>query len=428
MPRSRRFLFSLLASALLASAAAANLDREIVLAPHSGTAREDAEIVRWQEAIRPAQAGASGATAENFERLGWAYIAKARRTLDAGFYVLAEKTAGVSGAEFGATPAAQFLRGHALHNLHRFAEAEEMARGLTVARGLPVDFALLSDVLVEQGKIAEAVAALQRFADSRPGAEASSRISHVRWLRGDLAGATAALEDAVRASSPREPENQAWLFMRLAALRLQAGDFAAALALADAVTARLSAYAPALLARGKAMLALGKKAEAIMALRMAAQLNPLPEYQWWLADAMRAAGREDEARATEKSIIERGERDDPRTLALFLATHGRDTARAVRLARADLTQRADVFSQDALAWALLANGEVGAADEAMRAALAEGTRDARLSLHAGEIARAAGRTEEARGHFLRAAESAGTLLPAERARLGARSVRVAAVE
>ena len=428
---SPRSFFVFAALAVFSRAAIPNLDREIVFAPHAGAAREDAEIVRWQQAIRPDQAGRAGASvagAEAFERLGWAYIAKARRTLDAGYYGLAERTAGVMVAEFGATPGANFLRGHALHNLHRFAEAEEIARGLTASRGLPVDFALLSDVLVEQGEVAEAIVALQRFAELRPGAEASSRISHVRWVRGDVNGAVAAMEDALRASSPREPENQAWLFVRLAMLRLQTGDHAAALALADTVIGRLSDYAPALLMHGKALLALGKKAEAILALRMAAELNPLPEYQWWLADSFRSGGREDEARSVEAQIVSRGAAADPRTLALFLATRGEDTAQAVRLARAELVQRADIFSQDALAWALFANGELAAAEVAMRAALAEGTRDARLSLHAGEIARAAGRTEEARGHFARALEGAGTLLPAERSRLGAGSVRVAAVE
>ena len=100
----------------------------------------------------------------------------------------------------------------------------------------------------------------------------------------------------------------------------------------------------------------------------------------------------------------------------------------MRLARAELAERAEVFSHDALAWALFADGDVAAADQAMRAALAEGTRDARLSLHAGEIAHAAGRTDEARGHFTRAWEAAGTLLPSERARLLAARARTAAAE
>ncbi len=56
-----------------------------------------------------------------------------------------------------------------------------------------------------------------------------------------------------------------------------------------------------------------------------------------------------------------GRVNDPRTFLLFLATRGKDTARAVDLAEAELEQRQDVFTQDALAWALTADGRVAEA-------------------------------------------------------------------
>ena len=49
-------------------------------------------------------------------------------------------------------------------------------------------------------------------------------------------------------------------------------------------------YAAALLARGRVLLAMKRTAEAVEALERAARLNPLPEYQWTLADALRASG------------------------------------------------------------------------------------------------------------------------------------------
>src|SRR5688572_12049269 len=90
---------------LSVAAAATNIDLEIILAPHAGAAREDREIVRWQE-----RAAASDAGAEVFERLAWAYIAKARHTLDAGYYKLAEKTVDVMDARFGASAESRLLR------------------------------------------------------------------------------------------------------------------------------------------------------------------------------------------------------------------------------------------------------------------------------------------------------------------------------
>ena len=408
-------LLGFLACAALACAAP-NLDREIILTPHSGPAREDSEIVRWQEKARATTAGA-----ETFERLGWAYVAKARRTLDAGFYKLAEKTADVMNAQFGSTAPAQRLRGHVLHNLHRFTVAEAIARDLVAKHESPAACALLSDVLMEEGRLGEAVAVLQRLTNLKPGAEAYTRIAHVRWLTGDLTGAIAAMELAARATSPEDAEAGAWILVRLSGFRLQAGEAGRALALADEARQHAADFAPALLARGRALVALGEIASAITALEQAAALNPLPEYQWWLADAYHSAGREADAAKVESALRARGASADPRTLALFLATRGEDAAQAVRLAREELAQRQDVLTHDALAWALARQGSVAAAEIAMSAALAEHTNDARLLLHAGEIARLAGRPEDARTYFAQARAAAATLTPSEAALLAQRA-------
>jgi len=403
-------------SLLTAVSFAAGFEREIILAPQAGAEREDVEIRRCQERV-----GAAGAKPEAFERLGWAFVAKARRTLDAGYYKLAEKTADAMDAQFGASAESRALRGGVLHNLHRFRETEALARQLVAERGAPEDFGLLSDALMEQGQLGEAVEVLQRMVNLKPGAAAYSRIAHVRWLKGDLHGAIAAMEMAARASRPEDGEPYAWMLARLSGFYLQAGEAMRALQLAEAAARRVAAFPPALLARGRALLALNETAAAIGALQRAAELNPLPEYQWWLADALRAAHRSDEAATVEAGLVARGEVSDPRTFALFLATRGRDSATAVRLAREELANRADVFTHDALAWALAANGELAAADGQMRAALAERTQDARLFFHAGVIARMRGARPEAEHFFAEATALAATLTPSERARLAAQA-------
>ncbi len=397
-------------SALVVTAVAAPFDREIVLTPHGGTALEDLEIARWQQ--RAETAGSH--RAETWLRLGWAYVAKARRTSDVGCYKLAEKTADVADAECGVTLESRLLRGHVLHQLHRFRAAEVVARELVRERGDIRDWALLSDVLVEQGRIAEGAAALQRMVDLKPGLEAFSRIAHVRWLTGDMRGAIDAAEQAVRASSPRQGESHAWAWARLSGFYLQAGETERALAAADTAMRTTTDYAPAELARGRALFAAGARERAVSALRRAVELNPLPEYQWWLADGLRALGRSAEAALVEAELVRRGENTDPRTLALFLATRGEDVATAVRLAQRELAERADVHSHDALAWALAASGNWSAAEDAMRTALAAGTRDPRLFLHAAEIARARGDRSAAETFYAQASESGAALLPSER--------------
>lgn len=388
----------------------------IVLTAQSGDEREDREIARWQQS-----AGAKHATAENFARLGWAFVAKARRTLDAGFYKLAEKTADAMDARFGVTLEARLLRGHVLHNVHRFRDAEAVARELVAARGAASDLGLLSDALMEQGKLAEAVPILQRMVNLKPGAEALGRIAHVRWLKGDLNGAIIAMEQAKQAAPAHDAETRAWTQVRLAGYYLQAGRTTESLAAADAAANLVRDYAPALLARGRAMVALGRGEEAIVALRRAVVLNPLPEYQWWLADTLRADGRGEEAVKIEAELRAHGESGDPRTLALFLATRAERDVTALRLARAELAERADAFSHDAVAWALVASGDFASAETEMRAALAEGTQDARLFWHAGEIALGRGERAAAAAYFARARPYADSLTPSERARLARRT-------
>ncbi len=389
-----------------------DLDREIVLAPHAGATAEDAAIRIAQDKVRGA--AAQGA---DFERLAWAYVAKARRTLDAGFHKLAEKTADVGDAQLGASVAMRVVRAHVLHNLHRFREAEAVAARLVAERGEPDDLALLSDALIEQGKISEGVAVLQRLVNARPGAPAFSRIAQVRWLTGDLAGATTAMESALRATTAGDAETRAWVLVRLSGFALQRGDAARALGLAAEAATRLADYAPAQLATGRALLALDRTADAIAPLGRAAELAPLPEYQWWLADALRAHGRDGEAATVEQRLLKRGAIEDPRTFALFLATRRLEPDVALRLARAELSDRSDAFSHDALAWAAWAAGDTEAAATSMRVALATGARDARLFLHAGVIALARGEAPAAQAHFTAARAMAATLTPSERAQL-----------
>jgi hypothetical protein len=110
--------------------------------------------------------------------------------------------------------------------------------------------------------------------------------------------------------------------------------------------------------RGRIQLVQDHTEEALTDLREAARLNPLPDYQWTLADALRTAGKADEAATVEALFDSRGAREDPRTFALYLATRGQRAEESLRLAREELAQRQDVFTYDALAWACFAVGRV----------------------------------------------------------------------
>ena len=101
-------------------------------------------------------------------------------------------------------PAALLLRGHALHQLHRFHEAEAIARTLVTKREFVLDYALLGDALMEQGRLAEAAAAYQKMIDLKPFYQSYTRAAHLRWLTGDLDGAIELTHKAIATASPAQ--------------------------------------------------------------------------------------------------------------------------------------------------------------------------------------------------------------------------------
>jgi tetratricopeptide (TPR) repeat protein len=222
---------------------------------------------------------------------------------------------------------------------------------------------------------------------------------------------------AVGVSGFHDAEAAAWANVRLALYELQAGLLPQASQHMAAALALQPQYPPALLTRGRMLLAEGKNAEAVASLAHAVQLNPLPEYQWGLIEALQAAHRAEEARAIETRLMQRGATNDRRTFALYLATTRRDVITALRLAEEELTVRADVFTLDTLAWALYAVGRYQEARTYSGRALAEGTQEARLFYHAGVIAAAVQEPEEAAHWLAKATAIRQMLWPSEREHL-----------
>jgi tetratricopeptide (TPR) repeat protein len=394
-----------------APAVAATFDNPLglVLTPQTGDSRTDKEISRLQQRI-----GEGGNVELWVERLGWAFVAKARESFDPGFYKLAEQCARSIEMRNSQSQEAMLLRAHVMQNLHRFKESETLARRLVRQRGLSFDYGLLGDVLMEQGKLGDAVEAYQQMMNLKPDLRAYARAAHMRWLKGDLEGAIEAMELAVSAASPSDTESAAWVNTRLAFYEFQAGRVNEAEQRCALALSLQNNYPPTLLLRGRILLGQGRFGEAVEALQRAVRLNPLPEYQWTLAEALRVAGKENEASQVEAQLCKRGASSDPRTLALYLATRHESPETALRLARAEFDSRGDVFSHDALAWSLAAAGNVTEAHNEMQRALVEGTQDARLFFHAAVIASRAGHSADPECWLRKASELSQLLLPSER--------------
>src|SRR6266700_4026294 len=384
----------------------------LVLTPLTDDGRTDREISRLQQQIR------DGRNLELWlEQLGWAFVAKARENFDPGFYKLAEQCAQCIEKRNPQSQEAMLLRGHVLHNLHRFKESETLARRLVEQRGLGFDYGLLGDALMEQGRLNDAVEAYQQMMNLKPDLHAYARAAHMRWLKGDLIGAIEAMQLAIAAASPQDAESAAWVNTRLGSYQFQAGDNNEARRTADIALTYQHDYAPALLLRGRIKLSEGKSDDATAQIQTATQLNPLPEYRWALADALREAGREGDALNIEQLLRQTGAADDPRTYALYLATRCQLPETAVRLTESELKERADIFTHDAAAWSLARAGRIDDALTHLGQALAEGTKDARLFFHAAVIHSKAGHKEEASRFFEQATRLTHLLLPSERQQL-----------
>ena len=384
----------------------------IALSPHAGTGRLDRDIQTAQRRVREALDPRSF-----LEQLGWLYVAKARATCDQGFYKLAEQCAFALEVAQPKSPEAMLLRGHVLNSFHRFAEAETMARELVKQRVVPFDYGLLGDALMEQGRVGDAVDAYQRMIDLKPDLQSYSRVAYVRWLKGDLDGAIEIAQLTARASSPLDSESASWAVTRLGLYYFQAGLLADAKAACEAALSYSVDYPAALLLKSRLLLSNEQIAEAVASAQRATDVNPLPEFQWTLADTLRLAGRPDDAARVEADLTRGGAQDDPRTLALFLATRGEQSDLAIELAQREFQSRADVFTHDALAWALAAAGRLEEARPHMEKALAEGTVDARLFLHAGVLEAKLGQTSSATSNLTKARALQRMLLPSEQKHL-----------
>ncbi|MEQ1852136.1 MAG: tetratricopeptide repeat protein, partial [Chthoniobacteraceae bacterium] len=293
---------------------------KLILVPHTGDTALDRRIRDAQEAIT-----AGHTPVGSLDRLGWLFVEKARVSSDPGFYKLAEQCALALDERSPGDFSAMLLRGHVLQNLHQFQQAEPLARKLVAGRGSPSDYGLLGDVLADLGRLDEAIAAYQSMMDLRPDSQAHARAAHVRWLKGDLTGATEAMRSAASAIGSRNAESAAWMNTRLAFFEFQSGDTSRAEAACASALECVTDFPPALLLRGRMQLAAGKATETVEDFRRAAKANPLPEYLWLLAESLRKAHREPEAIEVEAEMLSRRTADDPRTIALFLATRGEQT-------------------------------------------------------------------------------------------------------
>jgi tetratricopeptide (TPR) repeat protein len=202
------------------------------------------------------------------------------------------------------------------------------------------------------------------------------------------------------------PENVAWCLADLGQMLFKTGALDdAERAYRDAL-ALFPGYHHALAGIGRVLAAREQFKEALEAFRKAQSNAPLPEYAGWLARLYRRLGNEELARkqlamldAVDALGKAAGEVAN-RNLALAFVDLDYKTSRALDLARAELAIRRDVYTYDALSWALFKSGQYAEAASAMEKALSQNTPEPSFHEHASRIFEALGRREDAQRHRL----------------------------
>ena len=340
--------------------------------------------------------------------LGSAYLQRARETSDPTYYGKAEGVLDEALKRDPQSIEALIGKGTLALARHQFRDAlalGEQARALNPA--IARTYGVIADAQTELGMYDEAVQTLQLMVDMRPDLSSYSRISYARELHGDLAGAIAAMRQAVSAGGPAT-ENTLWVQVQLGNLYFNSGDLASAEEQYQQSLAQSPGYVYALAGLGRVRAAEGRYDQAIDLYNQAIARVPLPEFVIALGETQEALGRTADAarqyelvRAMEQLFTANGV-DTDLELALFDADHGRDPQATLALARAAYARRPSVKAADTLAWALFKAGQPAEARRYAGEALRLGTRDALTLYHAGLIAQAQGDEAAARNYLGRA--------------------------
>jgi tetratricopeptide (TPR) repeat protein len=373
-------------------------NRSLALASVPGDGVVAARIARLQTASK-----AAPGNADNWVRLGEYWVRKARESGDPGYFLNASASAALGLELVPSHRGALGVRAMVMLNQHRFDEARELAESiLREDRDDVKALGVLADALLELGETERSREAIDRMMRLKPDLPAYARASYMAWLHGRQDAALEAIRlgiDAAGAAADTEP--RAWALVQAADIFWHRGDYEGADAGYDMALGVLPDYAAARVGRGRVCLARGDAARAAEHFRLAFRRSPSVEVADLLQQALTLGGNEAEAEQALREAERRGAAE-PRALSLFYSARAIKSERALELARRERARRGDIYTEDALAWALYRAGAMADAAPVMARAVRHGTLDARLLFHHGAILVAGGKVDAGRAALRRA--------------------------
>ena len=345
-------------------------------------------IAQAQEAVKQNPKQPDG-----YNALSLALSRRARETSNPNYYEQAEeavrKSLEVAPANLGALKARAWL----LLGKHEFAQARQVA--LELNKRMPDDvlvYGFLTDANVELGSYEEAEKACNWMLKLRPGnIPGLTRAAFLRELFGDLDGAVEAMTKAYQAMPVAESEDRAWALTQIAHLKTMTGRTKDASQILEQALALFPGYHYALANLAKVRKAERKYDEAVSLLRRRYEAAPHAENLYDLAEALKLAGRKEEAAKAFKEFEAKalaeavGADNANRELIYYYADHAFEPVKALEIAEREYARRRDVYTLAAYAWALHVNGKTAEARRPLELALAVGVRDSQVLDHARQI-------------------------------------------
>jgi tetratricopeptide (TPR) repeat protein len=349
-------------------------------------------------------------SAEGYSQLASAYLLKSRETGDFSYATKAQSALERALELAPQDESALKLQLVLLLTAHEFQAAYDRAQAWSAH--FPADPQVetaLVDALVELGDYAKANAMVQKLVNEYPNAIVYARLSYLKSLQGDQAGAIAAMRQAVRLANPRDREGLAWYHVHLGTELLNAGQREAGEQTIDQALQIFPEYPLALSAKARARLTAGDSEQAVAFYQRSLAQMPLPDTAMMLGDLQQHLGHPKAAQQQYDLVdflVQTGgepfRKAYAHQLVLFWADHNQHLDEALSLIQQERLTRSDIYTFDALAWCLFKLKRLSAARAAIDQALRLHTPDARILYHAGQIYHASAAPTLARQFFQQA--------------------------
>jgi tetratricopeptide (TPR) repeat protein len=346
--------------------------------------------------------------AVSYTLLGEQYSRQARETGDVSRYQRAEQALRQALELVPTYAPAQTGLAEVYYSQHEFTRSLDLSQQVYQSNYQNAAARLvMADSYLSLGQYQEAETIYNDLSETNLTPPLLARLANLAELKGDsdlaLQLMRRAAAETLHAGGTKE--NTAWYLLRVGDIHFNRGEIRDAGEFYEASLRVFQDYHLAYAGLGKVRAAEENFPEAILYYQKAVNIVPQPEFLAALGDLYMITDQPKQAAVQYETVEYIGklaalnEQVYNRQLANFYSDHGLNVEEALHLALTELKARKDIYGYDAAAWAYYKSGKFELAQKMMDQALALGTQDARLFYHAGMIAHALHKDQEAR-HYL----------------------------